>query len=245
MTDIQNGPAPMLTPHELVRTAQSASISWHTNAPRGPVSLIEHDSVLVALIGMCDLLANPRAAEWATRNRSQFIPYATIPYYDTSAAPGTSTPRGWRNIPAFGVYPRPSNADAAKLWDAMTALIWRLADLSKESAAPGAQALPADVELSAVFGEAAEATVTTPGRQFTEDRETVALVPLMVASTMAYVDRRAGLPVLSAFAEAEARAVPIRDALAAERGIVSKRGQTRALVTGAVAIGAAYAYSRM
>lgn len=250
-TQIQDRARPMIAPHEVIQYAASAIVSWTNEAATRDVTLLEHDSTLAGVIAITDAIANPRA--FAAERASLFqTPYATIPYYDPTPVPagltGAGAPRGWREIPAVGVYQRPTETEASKWWDALTAWTWRLADLTTESAATGATVLPADAMPVAVFGESAEATVTTPGRKFREHVETVRAARPLIAGAYAFIEsRRGGLTAAQTdIANTMMRdALALRDALAKEKAQVSSRGTMRAVVTLGVAIGGAYAYSKM
>jgi hypothetical protein len=248
---IREAPQPMIAPHEVVVIAPSAVVAWTNDAQSRDVSLLEHNSALCAGIAMCDYIASPRA--WSRERTSILVqPYAAVPYYDPMPAQGAGAGNaaiGWRMIPATGVYARPTEPEAQRWWDAVMAWVWRVADLTTESAQTTASTLPADAAPVAVFGEAAEATVTMVGRKFREHAQTVAASRPLFAGAFAWLEGRAGALTTGAQTTAAAAILrdvePLRATLAKEREDISKRSSTRALVTLGVVVGGAYAISRM
>lgn len=243
--EIAGAARPMWSGEEVVRYAPSAAIAWQNEAATRPVSLLEHDSILVGLLALRDFIANPRVTGApSTRGTIVRSPYATVPYYDHEA-------KEWKRIPAVGLYARPSDATAAKWFDALTALAWRIADQTITAPAESAAAVvTADATPVAVYGENAQLTITTPGLRFRENGETVRATPAVVAGAMAYAeqigrDARGDVTALDATQIAAIGAgESLRDQLATEREAVAKRGTMRAVATGAIVLGGAYLYSR-
>lgn len=242
---ISNGAQPWATRREVIQYAPSAVISWQNEAQTREVSLCEHDSAIVALLALRDYVARPRSTGAPSARASIIVnPYATVPYFDAQANNGAGA---WVAIPAVGVYPQPSETEAQKWWDALDALVWRIADLTTENAATGAVVLPADATPVAVFGPDTDATVTMPGRKFHENAETVRLVAPIAAGALAFAEQQArGAAALSAAQNAAiSGALATRDLLAKERATVSTRGNWRAFGTLAVVAAGSYAVSRM
>lgn len=248
--EIKNLARPMVAREEIVRYSPSAAIAWQNEATTRAVSLLEHDSILVGLLALRDFVARPTiTGAPSARGTIVVNPYATVPYWQEATA---GVAAAWREIPAVGIYGPPADAEALKWWRALDALIWRIADLSTEEAAPAA-ATPtlADTTPVAVFTDDTESTVTMPGVQFKEHAETVRLVRPIVAGATAYAEQqgRAAARDMRALTADElaaiAAAVVIRDQLAVERDSLEKRGAWRALgvIGGAVAI--AYGYAQM
>ena len=233
---------PMWAREEVVRYSPSAAIAWQNNAATRPVTLIEHDSIIVGLLALRDWVARPDRAAVTLGATLRTRPYATVQWVDPAAGGRLTT------IPVVGLYPRPADATAARWWDALTALLQRLADLTTEEAAPsGAAEVPVDAVPVAVYADATEFTVTMPGRQFREDAQTVAATQPLVAGATAYVEQRAGTVRAAGAPSAEvqiAAAIPLRDALARELVDVEARGNMRAWLSAAVVVAGAYFLGR-
>ena len=240
----------MASREEIVRYAPSAAVAWQNEATTRRVTLLEHDSILVGLLALRDFVARP-ALLGAPSARGSILsrPYATVSHWDPTRANGAGE---WLEIPAVGIYAMPADAEGAKWWKAVDALIWRIADLTKEEPAPSAAAaVVADASAVAVFLDDTENTVTMPGVQFKEHPETVALVRPIVAGATAFAEQqgRAAMRDARALSSEElaalAAAVVVRDQLAAERDGLEQRGAWRAIgvIGGAVAL--AYGYARM
>lgn len=233
---------PMWAREEVVRYAPSAAIAWQNNAGARPVTLVEHDSIIVGLLALRDFVARPDRAAITLGATLRTRPYATVQWSDPAAGGALAT------IPVVGLYPRPADATAARWYDALTALVQRIADLTQEEAAPsGAAEVPADAIPVAVYGDLTELTVTMPGRQFREDPQTVVATLPMVAGATAYVEQRAGVVRAAGAPSAEvqiAAAIPVRDALARELVDVGARGNMRAWIGAAVVVGGAYFLGR-
>lgn len=237
---------PWWAAREVVYGSATAAVAWGNNALTRPVSLIEHDSAILGLLSLRDTFARPEvtgAPSWRTSTAQG--PYLTIPHWNAKAGV-------WQVIPVAGVYERPSDPERARWYDAITALVWRLADLTTaEPAAQSSTELPADAKLVAVFGENREAIVSTPGLQFREHPETVRLVGPFIAGAYAAAEAagRAAQGVAMALdaqqLAAIATATPLRDALVTEREALSYRGTMRAAAVAGVAVAAAFGYSRM
>ena len=151
----------------------------------------------------------------------------------------------------MGIYERPSDETAGKWYDALTALVWRIADQTTTEPAPTAAAeVTSDAVPVAVYGENAQLTITTPGLRFRENAETVRAAPTVVAGAMAYAEQigraaRGDVTALDASQIAAiAAAESLRNQLVTEREAVAKRGTMRALGTGALALVGAYFYGR-
>lgn len=242
---IMSGAQPMATRREVIQYSPSAVVSWQNEAAARDVSLIEHDSALVALLAIRDYVARPRSTGAPSARSSITVnPYATVPYFDAAADSGRGQ---WRAIPAVGIYPRPDDATAARWWDALDALVWRIADLTTESAEERAAAVPSDATPVAVFGPDTDATVTMPGVKFRENAESVRLVGPIAAGALAYAEQQArGAGSLSAAQTAAISAAEtVRDQLAKEHEAVSARGNMRAVGVLAVSTAGAWAISRM
>lgn len=241
---VMNGAQPMAIRREVIQYAPSAVIAWQNEAATRDVSLIEHDSAIVALLALRDYVARPRSTGAPSARASITVnPYATVPYFDATANEGAGA---WKAIPAVGIYPRPDTEQAAAWWDALDALVWRIADLTDEKPASGAVVPPADATPVAVFGADTDATVTMPGVQFREHAETVRLVGTIAAGALAFAEQQAGGAALSAAQTASLTAAAgVRDQLAKEHASVSSRGNMRAMGVLAVTTAGAWALSRM
>lgn len=236
---------PWWAAREVVYLSPSAAIAWGNAALTRPVSLLEHDSVLLGLLSLRDTFARPEvtgAPSWRAAGQG---PYLTIPHFNARSGL-------WVVVPVAGAYARPADPERARWYDAITALVWRIADLTTaEPASTAAEQLPADARLVAVFGENREVIISTPGLQFREHAETVRLVGPFIAGAYAAAEQagRAAQRVATALdaqqLAAIATAMPLRDALATERETLSNRGTMRAATVAGLAVAAAYGYSRM
>jgi len=230
---------------EVAYSSVSDAVAWGNNAATRPVSLTEHDSVLLTLLGLRDVFARPEvtgALSWRTANNPP--PYLSVPWFN----PKTGL---WQTIPVAGAYSRPDDPERAKWWDAITAMIWRIADLTQAEPAASPSALPDDAKPVAVFGEAREAIITTPGLQFREDPATVRLMGPFVAGAFAAAElagrvAQRNTTALDAQQLAQVETARVaRDALAAELEQLTARGNYRAWVSAAVVVAGAFGYSRM
>lgn len=259
--DMNAAAGPIWAREEVVRYSPSAAISWQNNAGARPVTLVEHDSILVGLLALRDFVARPDRAAITLGATLRTRPYATVLWRDpvvpdayqaeitrARMTAGLPTDGMLTRIPVVGIYPRPADATAARWYDALTALVQRIADLTQEEAAPSSAAeVPADAIPVAVYGDLTELTVTMPGRQFREDPQTVVATLPMVAGATAYVEQRAGVARAAGAPSAEtqiAAAIPVRDALARELVDVGARGNMRAWISAAVVVGGAYFLGR-
>lgn len=240
---IASAPAPMATMYEVVYIAPSAGVAWGNSALTRPVTLVEHDTAIVSTLVWRDLIARPDLGPPSSRGSIASEPYLSVPWYN----PRTKL---YQRIAAPGLMPRPADANAARWYDALTALAWRLADRTTAEPAAGEQPLPTDAAPVAIYGDASELTITTPGLQFRENAEDVRLLAPVVAGAAAFAEQRArqaariATPLTATELDAIARAEPIVSQLAKEREGLTYRGNLRAGITAAVLLGGAYWYSR-
>lgn len=243
--EISGAARPMWSGEEVVQYSPAAAIRWQNEAATRAVTLLEHDSIIVGILALRDFVARPQVTGApSSRGTIARSPYLTVPYYDPSS-------KEWRRIPAVGIYERPSDETAGKWYDALTALVWRIADQTTTEPAPTAAAeVTSDAVPVAVYGENAQATITTPGLRFRENAETVRAAPTVVAGAMAYAEQigRAASGNVTALEASQIAAIAaaesLRNQLVTEREAVAKRGTMRALGTGALALAGAYFYSR-
>lgn len=246
--DIAGRPAPMATRREFITYSPTAAIAWTNEAAARAVTLVEHDSVIAGLLALRDFVARPQSTGAPSSRGSILVrPYATVPYWNPAA---NNNAGAFELVPAVGIYPEPEDPQGQRWWRALDALVWRIADLTREQPSEGVAVVPPDARIVAVFGDDTEATVTTPGLLFRENAETVALVRPIVAGATAYAEQQGRIAArdataLSAEQLAALANTTTRDQLAEERNKVSARGNMRAVGVLAVTVAGAYAISRM